>query len=64
MRDALANGQLVLAVADSPEEAACPSCGGTVTKRRRRKMNGQTTYFYRHMRGVGDGCRRRYRPVP
>lgn len=64
MRDALVNGRLVLAGEDSPEEAAWPSCSGTVKKRRRRKMSGQVTYFYRHERGVGDGCRRRYRPVP
>ena len=64
MREAIANGRLALAGEDSPEEATCPSCGGTVKKRRRRKMNGQVIYFYRHARGVGDGCPRRYRPVP
>ena len=48
---------------DSPEEAVCPTCGGVVTKRKRRKMSGQVTYFYRHETGVGDECPRRYRPM-
>lgn len=63
MRDALVDGQIVLAGEDSPEEAVCPSCDGAVKKRKRRRMGGQVTYFYRHVRGVGDGCLRRYRPV-
>ena len=36
MREALVNERLVLAGVDSPEEAFCPSCGGTVKKRKRR----------------------------
>ena len=64
MREALVDGRLVLAGVDSPEEAVCPSCGGAVKKRKRRKMSGQVTYFYRHETGVGDECPRRYRPVP
>ena len=36
MREALVDGRLVLAGVDSPEEAVCPSCGGTVKKRKRR----------------------------
>ena len=63
MREALVDGRLVLAGVDSSEEAVCPSCGGTVKKRRRRKMSGQVTYFYRHARWVGGGCPQRYRPV-
>ena len=60
MRKALADGKLVVAAPDSPEVAVCPSCGGVVTKRKRRKLDGQATYFYRHKRGVGQGCPRRY----
>jgi hypothetical protein len=60
MRKALADGKLVAAAPDSPEVAVCPSCGGVVTKRERQKLDGQTTYFYRHKRGVGQGCPRRY----
>jgi hypothetical protein len=60
MQKALANGRLVSAGPDSPKVAICPSCRGTVEKRRRRRLDGSTTYFYRHKRGVGKGCPRRY----
>jgi len=63
MREALVNDKLVLAGPDSPAEAICPSCGGIVKKRKRRRMSGQVAYFYRHMRGVGDGCPQRYSPT-
>ena len=56
MREAMVNGRLVLAGPDSPEEALCQACGGAVKKRKRRRMDGHATYFYRHERGVGDGC--------
>jgi len=62
MREAMVKGQLVLAGPDSPEEAVCPSCGGAVKKRKRRRMDGQVTYFYRHKAGIGEKCPRRYRP--
>ena len=64
MREALVDGRLALAGEGSAEKAACPSCGGMVKKRTRRKMSGQVTYFYRHERGVGKECPQRYRPVP
>ena len=64
MREAMADGRLVLAGMDSPDAATCPSCGGAVKKRKRRKMGGQVTYFYRHETGVGNECPQRYRPVP
>jgi hypothetical protein len=63
MREAMVNGRLVLARPDSPEVATCPACGGVVKKRKRRRGDGQVTYFYRHVMGVGDGCPLRYRPV-
>ena len=50
MREAIAEGQLVPAGPDAPEEAVCPACGGAVRKRKRRTMDGQVTYFYRHER--------------
>ena len=62
MREAMVNGRLVRAGPDSPEKATCPSCGGVVKKRKRRRMDGQVTYFYRHRTGVGEECPRRYRP--
>ena len=63
MREARASGRLVVAGPDSVEEAECPSCGGEVKKRKRRRMDGQVTYFYRHKRGVGEDCQLRYRPL-
>ena len=63
MREAMANGWLVVAGPVSPEKALCPSCGGAVKKRKRLRMDGQLTYFYRHERGVGVGrCPRRSYP--
>ena len=53
MREAMANGRMVVAGPVSPEKALCPSCSGVVTKRKRRRMNGQVTYFYGHKRGAG-----------
>ena len=64
MREAMVDRQLVLAGPDSPETAVCPSCGGLVKKRKRRKMGGGMTYFYRHKTGVGEKCPLRYRPCP
>ncbi len=63
MKDAQINGRLIQATPDSPEVAECPACGGEVHKRKRTD-GGRTTFFYRHRAGVGDGCPRRYRPVP
>jgi len=63
MKEAKLNGRLVLAGRDSPEVAFCPSCGGIVKKRKRRKDDGGETYFYRHETGAGEGCLRRYRPI-
>ena len=58
MRDAIVNGRLVVAGPGSPEKAMCPSCGGAVSRRKRRKMDGEVVYFYRHNRGVGEACAR------
>jgi hypothetical protein len=61
MRTAMAKGKLVQAGPESPDLAICPSCKGMVVKRSRNRQGGETTYFYRHKRGVGTGCPRRYR---
>ena len=61
MREAIVNGQPVQADADSPEEAVCLACGGTVKKRKRRTMDGQVTY-YRHEREAGEERPLRYHP--
>ena len=61
MQTALVKGKLVPAGPDSLELAICPSCKGMVLKRSRKRHDGGTTYFYRHKRGVGIECPRRYR---
>jgi len=63
MVKARVNGELVVAGPDAPEKALCPDCGGKVRKRQRERMDGDTTYFYRHIRGEGKGCSSRYRPT-
>ena len=56
MREAEVNGRLVQAAPTSPDEATCPTCGGTVHRRKRRTMGGGVTYFYRHEAGEGEDC--------
>jgi hypothetical protein len=60
MLEAKVEGQLVQAGPDSPEKGRCPACGSTVTKRKRRRMDGSLSYFYRHARGEGMDCPLRY----
>ena len=60
MQEAKVDDQIVQAAPDSPEVATCPSCGGIVRKRKRRRMDGTVTYFYRHDTREGEGCPRRY----
>lgn len=62
MREAVVEGQPVPADPDAPEKAVCPACGGAVRKRKRRTMDGQVTYFYRHERKAGKKCPLRYHP--
>jgi hypothetical protein len=62
MRDAILNGRLARDGPRPPEKAVCRSCGGAVTKRKRRGSNKRVTYFYRHERGVGQDCPRRSYP--
>lgn len=63
MLEAKVDGQLVRAGPHSPEKGRCPSCGGTVSKRKRRRMDGRVTYFYRHNTAEGIDCPLRYTPV-
>jgi hypothetical protein len=63
MREAEVNGKLVIAGRDAPDTAVCPDCRTEVQKRRVRRMDGGVTYFYRHKRGQGKHCPRRYRPT-
>ena len=62
MKVATVDGKPTPAASDSPDEALCPSCGGVVHKRKRRRMDGHITYFYRHKRGEGTECPLRYHP--
>jgi hypothetical protein len=63
MKNAIVDGKVVIAGPGSPDEATCPDCGTEVRKRRRKCMDGRITYFYRHKRGEGKDCPRRYRPT-
>lgn len=63
MRDAKVKGERVVAGPDAPESGVCPKCGGKVQKRQVRRMDRTITYFYRHCRGEGKECPRRYRPT-
>jgi hypothetical protein len=63
MQDARVNGRVVIAAPEAPDVATCPECGAEVRKRQRRRMDKSVTYFYRHRRGQGKDCPRRYRPT-
>ena len=63
MKDAELHGKPVVAGPDAPDEALCPDCGAEVQKRRVTRMDGAVTHFYRHKRGQGKDCPRRYRPT-
>ena len=63
MREAKLNGKVIIAKPEAPDTAVCPECGTEVVKRRRTCMGGVVTYFYRHKRGKGKDCPRRYRPA-
>ncbi|HET89417.1 MAG TPA: hypothetical protein ENN99_01560 [Chloroflexi bacterium] len=54
MKHATLDGQLITAGPDSPDRARCPECGASVVKRKRCRMDGAVTYFYRHQ-GAGRG---------
>ncbi len=63
MKTATNNGHPVTAGPDAPTTATCPDCGGAVTLRKRNRMDRTITYFYRHTRGQGHDCPRRYQPT-
>jgi len=62
MRKARYEGRTVVAGPDAPDVATCPACGCQVVKRSRRCMDKTVTWFYRHKRGEGKDCPKRYRP--
>ena len=61
MREAIVEGRLIVAGPDAPEVARCPACGSELRKRKRRTMDGTTSWFYRHPNGAGKGCPKRYK---
>ena len=63
MQETNIKGKLVLASPDAPDTGTCPDCGAQVQKRHVTRMDGSVTYFYRHKRGQGKECPRRYRPT-
>ena len=62
MRKAMVDGRMMAASPESPAAATCPTCGGQVEKRKRRKGDGEVTWFWRHQPREGDGCPKRYDP--
>jgi len=62
MQKARVNGHVVIAGPDAPQVALCPCCGWMVKIRKRRRPDGQVTYFWRHKVGGEDGCSLRYHP--
>jgi hypothetical protein len=63
MREAKVEDKIAVAGPDTLDVAECPVCGGEVHKRKRRRMDGGSSYYYRHKRGVGEDCPKRYRPA-
>ena len=59
MREAKVEGEVVIAGPNTPDVAECPACGGEIHKRKRRRMDGGVTFYYRHKRGVGKDCPKR-----
>jgi len=63
MKTALSDtGEPIIAGDGMPEKAVCPFCGNRVTLRRRRQMNGDVTYFWRHVEHSSRSCRSRSKP--
>ena len=63
MKEAVVDGKQVVAGPDAPDTGVCPDCDGELRKRSRKRMGGGITHFYRHVRGQGKDCPRRYRPT-
>ena len=63
MQTATNNDTPITAGPNAPTTAICPACGGAVVLRKRKRMDGETTYFYRHKQGQGEDCPHRYRPT-
>ena len=57
MKEALVNGQPILASPDAPKVATCPACGHLVGLRRR-----EDTWFWRHRQGGPQDCPARGSP--
>jgi hypothetical protein len=63
MQEANVKGRLIPASPDAPATGTCPDCGADVQNRHVTRMDGSVTWFYRHKRGQGKHCPRRYRPT-
>jgi hypothetical protein len=55
--------QPLAASPDAPEQAICPYCGGRLTLRRRQRMGGGCSYFWRHLDNEQRRCNGRSRPT-
>jgi hypothetical protein len=56
MRFAMVDGQMVEAAPGAPSEALCPCCLGNLTLRKRRRMSGELSYFWRHRAYENPDC--------
>jgi hypothetical protein len=61
MRDPRVSGRLVIAGPGTPDTGVCPNYGVPVPKRRVRRLDGTITTCFRHKRGLGENCLKRYR---
>jgi hypothetical protein len=61
MREAMHKRRLITAGPEAPRRARCPACGAEVRIRKRKTMDGTTSWFYRHQDGAGKGCPKRYK---
>jgi hypothetical protein len=58
------DGKAITASKAAPDEAICPYCGGMVTLRSRRTMNGGAkSYYWRHRNNQNRNCSGRSRVI-
>jgi hypothetical protein len=63
MQKAMVDGRLVVASSEALAVVTCPACDEEVEKRKRRRGDGQMTWFWRHKVGMGIPCPLRHNPV-
>lgn len=56
-------GEPIQADPTAPKRAFCPNCGGPVSLRQRRSMDGHVSYFWRHDDNRRLHCLQRLSPT-